>query len=77
MAKIEDVRELIANQLGCDLEDVTADARIVEDLGAESSDVANIVAAVEDKFGIKVPEENVQNFTTVRDVLQGIVDLSS
>jgi acyl carrier protein len=77
MATIEQVKQLIANQLGSSLNDISEDSRIVEDLGAESSDVANIVAAVEDRFSIKVPEEKVQSFATVRDIYQGIVDLSA
>lgn len=72
MASMKEVRALIATQLGMDESEVTEDARIVDDLGAESSDVANIVAAIEDKFGIAVSEADVQRFITVRDVYVGV-----
>ena len=42
--------------------------RIVEDLGAESSDIANIIAAVEDKYKISVPEDTIKSIATVRDM---------
>lgn len=72
MASLAEVRTLVANQLGIKESEVTEDARIVDDLGAESSDVANIVAAIEDKFGIKVSEADVQKFVTVRDIYIGV-----
>lgn len=72
MASMTEVRTLIATQLGVDTSEVTEDARIVDDLGAESSDVANIVAAIEDKFGVKVSEGDVQRFITVRDIYIGV-----
>jgi acyl carrier protein len=72
MASIADVKTLIADQLGLSSGEVTQDSRIVEDLGAESSDIANIVAAIEDRFGVAVPEEEIQGFITVNDVYMGI-----
>ena len=72
MASLKDVQNLIADQLGLASSDVTQDSRIVEDLGAESSDIANIVAAIEDRFGVAVPEEDIQSFITVNDVYRGI-----
>ena len=72
MASLSDVQNLIADQLGLSKSEVTLDSRIVEDLGAESSDIANIVAAIEDRFGIVVPEEEIQSFITVNDIFVGI-----
>ena len=63
---ITDIKTLIGNQLGSN--GISDDQRIVEDLGAESADVANIIAAVEDKYGISVPEDDIKNLSTVRDV---------
>ena len=76
MASLTDVQNLIADQLGLSSSEVTLDSRIVEDLGAESSDIANIVAAIEDRFGIVVPEEKIQDFITVNDVFMGIQENS-
>ena len=72
MASLADVKTLIADQLGLSSGEITQDSRIVEDLGAESSDIANIVAAIEDRFGVTVPEEEIQNFVTVNDVYMGV-----
>ena len=76
MASLTDVQNLIADQLGLSSSEVTLDSRIVEDLGAESSDIANIVAAIEDRFGVVVPEEKIQDFITVNDVFMGIQENS-
>lgn len=72
MASMAEIQSLIADQLGVDESEVTASARIVEDLGAESSDIANIVAAVQDKYDIEVPESEIENFVTVQDVFAGV-----
>ncbi|MDF2235336.1 acyl carrier protein [Albimonas sp. CAU 1670] len=68
MATFQEVVDLIADQLGADPSEVTPDARIAEDLGAESADVANIVAAVEDRMGIVVPEDRIAEIATVNDL---------
>ena len=74
MANLDEIKTIIADQLGLDTAEVTEDSRIVEDLGAESQDSVAIIAAIEDRFDVKVPNEDVQNLLTVRDVytyLQG------
>lgn len=68
MASMAEIQSLIADQLGIDEGEVTPDARIVEDLGAESSDVANLVASIEDKYDFTVPESEIENLITVQDV---------
>ena len=68
MAVFQDVVSLIADQLGLEVEDVTADSRIVEDLGAESADIANIIAAAEDHLGIRVDEEKIKDIEKVSDL---------
>lgn len=68
MASMAEIQSLIADQLGIDEGEVTPDARIVEDLGAESSDVANLVASIEDKYDFSVPESEIENLITVQDV---------
>lgn len=75
MASLSEIQGLIADQLGLSGSEVTVDSRIVEDLGAESSDVANIIAAIEDRYGISVPEDDIQNFITVNDVFVGVQGL--
>jgi acyl carrier protein len=63
---IDEVKMVVALQLG--LKDVRPADRIVEDLGAESADVVNIVAALEDKYRITVDEPELQYVGTVSDL---------
>ncbi len=63
---IDEIKTVVALQLG--LKDVSPEDRIVEDLGAESADVMNIVAALEDKYQITVDEPELQNVGTVSDL---------
>ena len=65
---IEEINELVASQLGVRV--VTAQDRLMEDLGAESADVANIVAAVEEKYHIVVKESEIARIFTSADLLQ-------
>ena len=65
---MEDIKKLVALQLGIRL--VTEDARLVEDLGAESADVANIVAAVEEKYHIVVKESEIAKIFTPVDLFE-------
>ena len=62
----EEIADLVGLQLG--LEGVSPQARIIEDLGAESADVMNIVAAVEDKYGVSIAEETIPDIRTVLDL---------
>jgi acyl carrier protein len=63
---IDDVLSLVAVQLG--RKRVAAEDRLVEDLGAESLDLVNIVAALEDLYGIDIPEEEIADLRTVADL---------
>jgi len=65
---MEDIKKLVALQLGIRL--VAEDARLVEDLGAESADVANIVAAVEEKYHIVVKESEIAKIFTPVDLFE-------
>jgi len=65
---IDEIQNLVAVQLG--LRTVAAGDRLVEDLGAESADVVNLVAAVEDKYAVEVEEEEIAELSTVRDVFE-------
>lgn len=56
--------------------DIQLDNHIVDDLGAASMDIVSIVMELEDEFGAEVPEENMQQFTTVRSIVDFIVACS-
>jgi acyl carrier protein len=69
---MEDVLTLIRLQLG--VRGVSEDDRLMEDLGAESADVVNIIAAAEDKFQISFDEMDIASIRTVREVYDFISD---
>ena len=62
------VRNIVAEQLGVDLAEVRPDARILDDLGADSLDVVEMVMSLEEAFDIEVPDEDVEELRTVADV---------
>jgi acyl carrier protein len=62
------LRQLVSSQLGVDLGEVVEDARILEDLGADSLDVVELVMALEEAFDIVVPDEDVECMQTIGDV---------
>jgi len=70
---LEKVRRMIAEKLGIDLDDVKEDANIIEDLGADSLDLVDIVMYVEDTFGIRVEDEELERIKTLKDIVDGIV----
>ncbi len=73
MADIEQrVREIIADQLGEPVENVTPEKDFVHDLGADSLDVVELVMALEEEFGIEIPEEDAEKIKTVGDAINYI-----
>ena len=61
---------LVANQLGLEREELVPEARILDDLGADSLDVVELVMALEESFDIVVPDEDVERLQTIGDVQQ-------
>ena len=66
------VRAIIAEQLGVKLEEVTDAASFVEDLGADSLDTVELVMALEEEFGIEIPDEDAEKMTNVGDAIKYI-----
>jgi acyl carrier protein len=62
------IRSIVADQLGVDRGEVTPDASILDDLGADSLDVVELVMAIEDEFDIEVPDEDVERMRTIGDM---------
>lgn len=60
--------DIIANQLGVDKEMVTSEANIVDDLGADSLDVVELVMALEEAFDKEIPDDDAEKIRTVQDV---------
>jgi acyl carrier protein len=61
---------LVAHQLGVETEDLVPEAHILDDLGADSLDVVELVMALEESFDIVVPDEDVERLQTLADVQQ-------
>jgi acyl carrier protein len=62
------VVEIIANQLGVDREMITPEANVVDDLGADSLDVVELVMALEEAFSLEIPDEDAEKIRTVKDI---------
>ena len=65
--EIEKIRDIIATTLNLDPEEVTPDKSFAEDLDADSLDLAEIIMAIEDEFGVTIPDEILEKVVTVRD----------
>ncbi|MFH0871165.1 MAG: acyl carrier protein [bacterium] len=75
MAELEEkVKQIIIDQLGVDGDEVTPQAKFVEDLGADSLDTVELVMALEEEFGIEIPDENAEKIATVKDAIDYIKD---
>ena len=71
MSSIEQqVKAIVAEQLGVKEEEVTNDASFVDDLGADSLDTVELVMALEEEFGIEVPDEQAEKLQSVGDVIK-------
>jgi len=74
MALLEDVKEVVVEQLDCDPAEVKEDSKFIEDLGADSLDVVELVMALEEKFDIEIPDEDAEGILTVADAIKYIED---
>ncbi|MGI6697944.1 MAG: acyl carrier protein [Clostridiales bacterium] len=68
----EKVREIIADQLGVDEEEISSDARFIEDLGADSLDLVELIMALEEEFDLEIPDEDAEKIGTVGDAVEYI-----
>ena len=64
------VKSIIAEQLGVKIEEVTDTASFVDDLGADSLDTVELVMALEEEFGIEIPDEDAEKMTTVGEAMR-------
>ena len=69
----EKVRDVIAEQLGVgDVEIITMDTTFIDDLGADSLDIVELIMALEEEFDIEIPEADAEKISTVGDVVEYI-----
>ncbi|MFA6941233.1 MAG: acyl carrier protein [Clostridiaceae bacterium] len=69
---VEKVKEIIANQLGADVEEITLDSSFADDLNADSLDLVELLVALEEEYDISIPDEDISNLQTVGDVVDYI-----
>jgi len=70
------VKEIIVEQLSVNADDVTPEAKFIEDLGADSLDQVELVMALEEEFGLDIPDEDAEKILTVGDAVRYIEEHS-
>ena len=68
------VKDIIVEQLGVNADQVTPEAKFIEDLGADSLDTVELVMALEEEFEIEIPDEDAEKITTVQQAIEYIND---
>ena len=70
MNTFEKVKEITVEQLSVDADEVTLDSTFVDDLGADSLDIVELIMAFEEEFSIEIPDEVAEKIRTVRDAVE-------
>ncbi len=72
MTVAEKVKKIIVEQLGVNEAEVTEEAKFIDDLGADSLDIVELIMAFEDEYGIEIPDEDAEKIQTVGDAVRYI-----
>ncbi|MCS7281240.1 MAG: acyl carrier protein [Desulfobacterota bacterium] len=72
MTVAERVKKIIVEQLGVSEAEVTPEAKFIDDLGADSLDIVELIMAFEDEYGIEIPDEDAEKIETVGDAIRYI-----
>jgi acyl carrier protein len=72
MTVTEKVKEMIVEQLGVSESEVAPEAKFIDDLGADSLDIVELIMALEDVYGIEIPDEDAEKMETVGDAIKYI-----
>jgi acyl carrier protein len=65
----DEIREILADQLDVNMDDITMESNLSDDLGADSLDAIDIVMSIEDQYSIEVPDETIETMKTVEDIV--------
>ena len=68
----ERIRDIIVEQLGVEPDEVTEQSSFIDDLGADSLDIVELIMALEEEFGMEIPDEEAEKISTVGDVIEYI-----
>ena len=74
--KNKDVRDVVVEQLSVSADAVKLESKIIEDLGADSLDVVELVMALEEKFGIEIPDSEAEKLLSIQDVVTFVENLN-
>ena len=69
MSTFEKVRDIVVDQLGVEPDEVAIESTFIDDLGADSLDIVELIMAFEEEFGIEIPDEAAEKIKTVQDVV--------
>ena len=72
MATFDKVRDIVVEQLGSEADEVTLESTFVDDLGADSLDIVELIMAFEEEFNVEIPDEAAEKIKTVQDVVNYI-----
>ena len=72
MDVFEKVKKILCDQLDLEEEQVTEEAEVIEDLGADSLDIVDLVMTLEEEFDTEIPDEDIENLKTVGDIVKYI-----
>ena len=73
----EQVKKILCDQLDLDEEQVTEDSEVIDDLGADSLDIVDLVMTLEEEFDTEIPDEDLENLRTVGDIVKYIEERSA
>ncbi|MCQ2553017.1 MAG: acyl carrier protein [Clostridia bacterium] len=66
----EQIRDIIAEQLGAEASDITPETNLMKDLEADSLDAVEIIMAIEDTFGVEIPDDQAEHFQLVKNLVE-------
>ncbi|MEX0616776.1 MAG: acyl carrier protein [Candidatus Woykebacteria bacterium] len=74
MNTLEEIKELISGQFGVEKDSILPDSHLQDDLNADPLSIADLVVSLEDKFKLKIPQEEIIKFNKVSDIVEFIED---
>ncbi|HHX23653.1 MAG: acyl carrier protein [Tepidanaerobacteraceae bacterium] len=77
MEVLDKIKQIIADQLGIDEDEVVPEASFIDDLGADSLDIVEMIMAFEEEFDMEIPDEDAEKIKTVQNVIDYIKNLSA
>ncbi|MGH7901512.1 MAG: acyl carrier protein [Thermodesulfobacteriota bacterium] len=71
---VSEVKKMVASQLGKSEDEITPESSFIEDLGADSLDLVELIMSMEDKFGLEIADEDAEKIVTVQDAINFIME---